>query len=282
MDFSQAMAMDPLATMQFQSQMAKMNEPRAPISVKEGEMLLDPVTRQPVFQNPKQQKPEKPKFVPGDTRSYNSGGMTYTQEYDGKEWKTIAKSPQWKPDSGEQGMKPPPGYQWAPDGSRLAPIPGGPADYKVGKEAEAIKARQSNALERAQSVMGSVQQALDMTSPLTAGGIGAVVGKIPGTKAFDLRRKVEEVKANIGFQELQAMREASPTGGALGQVAVQELTMLQAVLGSLDANQSPAQLSQSLNKVYNHFSKWSRAVKEAQQASQEPNIDDLVRQYGGK
>jgi len=56
MDFSQAMAMDPLATMQFQSQMAKMNEPRAPISVKKDEVLLDPVTRQPIYQNRKPQE----------------------------------------------------------------------------------------------------------------------------------------------------------------------------------------------------------------------------------
>lgn len=278
MDFSQAMAIDPLAALQAQAQFAQLNQPKT-VKLSKGEAVFGADGRR-LFDNPEQMKPEKPKFVAGDTRSYNSGGMTYTQEFDGKEWKTIAKSPQWKPESGEQGMKPPPGYQWAPDGSRLSPIPGGPADYKVGKEAEAAAARQKGGLQRAQSVIASIDQALDKTNALTAGSLGAILGNVAGTKAYDLRAQVKEIKSNIGFQELQAMREASPTGGALGQVAVQELDMLQSVLGSIDPNQSPTQLVQALTKVRRHFKNYSDALKASQQ--QQPNIDDLVRQYGGK
>ena len=45
------------------------------------------------------------------------------------------------------------------------------------------------------------------------------------------------------------MREASPTGGALGQVAVQELEALQATLASLNPDQSEGQLRQNLARV---------------------------------
>ena len=279
MDFSRAMAIDPLAALQAQAQFAQLNQPKSQV-VPKGGTVIDPVTNRVLFDNREPMKPEKPKFVAGDTRSYNSGGMTYTQEFDGKEWKTIAKSPQWKPESGEPAIKLPPGYQWTADGTRLMPIPGGPADYKVGKEAEAVAARQKGGLQRAQSVISSIDQALDKTNALTAGSLGAVLGNVAGTKAYDLRAKVKEIKSNIGFQELQAMREASPTGGALGQVAVQELDMLQSVLGSIDPNQSPAQLVQALTKVRSHFKNYSDALRASQQ--QQPNIDDLVRQYGGK
>jgi hypothetical protein len=60
------------------------------------------------------------------------------------------------------------------------------------------------------------------------------------------------------------MREASPTGGALGQVAVQELNSLQSTLGSLDPNQDEATLRTNLNNIYKHYSNWKNAVQKAQ------------------
>jgi hypothetical protein len=47
------------------------------------------------------------------------------------------------------------------------------------------------------------------------------------------------------------MRQASPTGGALGGVAVEELKMLQSALGNLDTNQSPEKFANELRKVKN-------------------------------
>lgn len=83
----------------------------------------------------------------------------------------------------------------------------------------------------------------------STGLIGQVLGGVAGTKAFDLRETAKTVKANLGFAELQAMRDASPTGGALGQVAVQELESLQSTLASLNPDQSEDQLRENLNKV---------------------------------
>jgi hypothetical protein len=50
------------------------------------------------------------------------------------------------------------------------------------------------------------------------------------------------------------MRDASPTGGALGQVSERELSFLQSVFGSLDQTQSAEELTyniQLLQYVYN-------------------------------
>ena len=57
---------------------------------------------------------------------------------------------------------------------------------------------------------------------------------IGGTEARNLSKTIETVSATIGFDRLQRMRDESPTGGALGQVAVQELEALRATMGSLD------------------------------------------------
>jgi hypothetical protein len=59
------------------------------------------------------------------------------------------------------------------------------------------------------------------------------------------------------------MRQASPTGGALGQVAVQELDALQSTLAALNQDQSPSQLTARLNEVKDHYTKWKQVVEQA-------------------
>ena len=76
---------------------------------------------------------------------------------------------------------------------------------------------------------------------------------IPGTDAYDAQAMVDTIKANIGFDKLQQMRDMSKTGGALGQVAVKEIEFLQATLGNLDLNQSPDQVKKNLRKVMSHY-----------------------------
>lgn len=118
--------------------------------------------------------------------------------------------------------------------------------------------------QKADVVMDTIDSALSKTGALTTGVAGSILGRVPGTTGYDLRKDIDTIKANIGFNELQAMREASPTGGALGQVAVQELNSLQSTLGSLDPNQSEEVLRKNLEKVYRHYSNWKDAVTKAQ------------------
>ena len=89
------------------------------------------------------------------------------------------------------------------------------------------------------------------------------LAKIPDNAAYDMNQQIDTIKANIGFKELQDMRAASPTGGALGQIAVRELEFLQAALGSLDIGQSTTQLTKNLRAVKTHFDNWKKAVEQA-------------------
>jgi hypothetical protein len=72
---------------------------------------------------------------------------------------------------------------------------------------------------------------------------------IPATQAHDLVKVIDTVKANVGFDKLQQMRAASPTGGALGQVSDFENRMLQSVLGNLETSQSQEQLLYNLRRL---------------------------------
>jgi len=103
-------------------------------------------------------------------------------------------------------------------------------------------------------VNDAIDRGLPMIDNFTAGFGGTMLSKIPGTDATNLSKLIDSVKANAGFDKLQAMREASPTGGALGQVSDKEIRFLQSVFGSLDQDQSPEQLKYNLELfryVYN-------------------------------
>jgi hypothetical protein len=108
-----------------------------------------------------------------------------------------------------------------------------------------------------------VDEALKETGFFSTGLTGEVLGMIPGTGAYDLDATLDTIKANLGFNELQAMRQASPTGGALGQVAVRELEMLQATIASLKKGQSQAKLRNGLAQVKTHYGNWKKAVDAA-------------------
>ena len=57
------------------------------------------------------------------------------------------------------------------------------------------------------------------------------------------------MKGNLGFDKLQAMRDASPTGGALGQVSEMELRQLNAAFGDFEQSLSPEELKYNLSKA---------------------------------
>lgn len=164
---------------------------------------------------------------------------------------------------GQAGMvrqfgKPPAGYRWKPDGA-LEAIPGGPTDVKAGLEGEKAKQRAVFTAAAADNTLDAVKDAKTLAGFSTS-GIGSVLAGVPGTDARDLQARLETIKANLGFDRLQQMRDMSPTGGALGSVAVQELMALQATVSSLDQAQSPAQLRQSLSRIEKHYSNWKDVV----------------------
>lgn len=86
-------------------------------------------------------------------------------------------------------------------------------------------------------------------SVLNTGLPGQISRGIGATPAFNLQKTVDTIRANLGFNELNAMREQSPTGGALGNVTEREIEFLQAVQGSLDTAQTQDQLIANLQKI---------------------------------
>lgn len=131
---------------------------------------------------------------------------------------------------------------------------------KEEKESKQEVAAQSS-IAHATKVLQDVSETKNLVGPLTTGGAGGLLRFLPQTDARKLGNKIQTIKANLGFDRLQQMREASPTGGALGQVAVQEINFLQSVVATLDQLESQDDILNALGKIEEHYSNWLNAVK---------------------
>lgn len=114
------------------------------------------------------------------------------------------------------------------------------------------------AAERSARTIQSVDDLVSKVSGWTT-GYGSLLSRIPQTDAANFEAELETLKANIAFNELTAMREASKTGGALGQVSNIELGLLTSALGALRSNQSPANLRAQLRKIRASVNRWRAA-----------------------
>lgn len=130
---------------------------------------------------------------------------------------------------------------------------------KASERADKKIAAAESAVGAADRIIGKVDEAIPLVSNFTT-GFGSVTTYIPGTPGANLRATIETIKANLGFDRLQQMRDASPTGGALGQVAVKELDALQASVSSLDLNQSSERIRNNLEQIKTHYSRWRDAA----------------------
>ena len=131
---------------------------------------------------------------------------------------------------------------------------------KQADKAEAKAIKEEGAIAHANKVITDVLDAKNLVTGLTTGLIGKGQSFVPGTDAFTLKERIATIKANLGFDRLQQMRDASPTGGALGQVAVQELQALQSSVASLDVGLSKKELDKNLGKIQTHYAAWLKAL----------------------
>lgn len=148
----------------------------------------------------------------------------------------------------------PQGYEaiQGPDGAwSMREIPGGPNDTSASKAAKTAQDEQ-----KAKQVRGSVADIKNLLADrgmfdLPESGIWGDRLAQAGLnqEAVDVKRKLEHIQSNIAFDRLQQMREASPTGGALGAVSERELALLQASVGALAQDMSKDALIKTLNNI---------------------------------
>lgn len=130
----------------------------------------------------------------------------------------------------------------------MSPLPGSPAAL----EAEAAAAKVEAGDARKDTITDTITSAASIARDLaTKAGNTGVVGNmwatLPETDAAELRRQVDVLKSNATIENLTAMRQASPTGGALGSVTEKENAMLAAAAGAIDPSASPEAFQRQLD-----------------------------------
>jgi len=137
-----------------------------------------------------------------------------------------------------------------------AATPGSKADIEAKAAAAAGEARVANAQVQGNFVINDIDRALVMAeenkdnwlTPAT-GFMSQFTAGVGGTPAGDTYQLLQGVKASIGLEKLQQIRDASKTGAALGPVSDFENRLLQSTYGSLEQSQSHEQFVENLKRV---------------------------------
>jgi len=143
-------------------------------------------------------------------------------------------------------------------------VPSDSDDEKATKDSANMRDTLVQELGRTDAIMRTVDQAIEASTWFATGKVGAAIGSTAFTKAGSERMTLEQfidtIQANLGFDELQKMRNNSPTGGALGQVAVRELEMLQATIAGLNPDLNKDVLIPQLNKIKRHYENYKNLL----------------------
>jgi hypothetical protein len=154
----------------------------------------------------------------------------------------------YKPDSSMMAIR----DSQAQGGFRMVPVEGG-------KLARADANRKTRAERAGGTVVQDLGRALNLTEKeglageVASGPLVGLTKVIPGMPAWETNQHLQSALSNIGIDQLQAMRDASPTGGALGQIPVQQQKRLEQMLGSLDVNAPDHVLQNNIKRAMNIY-----------------------------
>jgi hypothetical protein len=108
----------------------------------------------------------------------------------------------------------------------------------------------NNVIDNAKKAVGLAPESF---TGATAQALGQMLG-VPWSDAIAVEDFVTQIQANLAFDKLQRMRDASKTGGALGQVSNIELNLLKSSVTAL--NPKSKNFKDQLNTVINYYSKF--------------------------
>jgi hypothetical protein len=147
------------------------------------------------------------------------------------------------------------------------PIPGTGKTRKASAQAYsamvATMAKYDQTIRRAESLRDS--KGLDGIVGNIEGNIPAPVLSLTSQEKANALAKYDTLLATAGFQELQQLRDASETGGALGNVSNAENTLTQNAAFTTSRTQSKPEFVKSLNTYINDLKASQQRLKDAYQ-----------------
>ena len=164
----------------------------------------------------------------------------------------------------------PVGYRMTSEGT-LEPMPGGPTTTPISpKEAQIREAKfpQANlAVKSFESKSDEVLRDIERlrNHPGLKSITGIVYGRTPSVtkEGREAQALYDKIVSGLQFKELQDMRNASPTGGALGNVSNQEGQQLRQAAGALDRTQEASSVQDELDRIAGSIRGSKSRVREA-------------------
>lgn len=156
-------------------------------------------------------------------------------------------------------------YQAVPTadgGFRMVVIPDSPTD-------RAMKARDKGARLSGGIVTEDIARALPLVNWWTTGPLGSLTQYALGSESHQLSTFISGLESNVIIDRLNAMRQTSPSGGAMGNLTEKEGERLAATLGSLKQSQKPDDLRHNLVRLGNIYADMAYGTPE--------EIGDMLR-----
>lgn len=135
---------------------------------------------------------------------------------------------------------------------RFEPVQEGDPDAE--NDAAQALGRQESQAQTTGIVTDDASQVLDalMQDPgLSGTGREQYANFVSGSQVATVNARLGTIQANVGFDELQEMRDNSPTGGALGQVSEREIDFLQALRGNISIGLDAPELAYNIARLAN-------------------------------
>ena len=107
--------------------------------------------------------------------------------------------------------------------------------------------KESNQATAGDTIWRAAKTARELVGSTSTGLIGMAMGNLPTSDAAEVKRQVAVLKSNASVAGIQAMREASKTGGAVGSPSDKDMAILQDKAGALDPNAGPERFQQQLD-----------------------------------
>jgi hypothetical protein len=116
---------------------------------------------------------------------------------------------------------------------------------------------------------------------------GLVAGRVPAITAEgrEAEALLDKIKARAGFQELNALRQAGPSGGALGNVSNQEGTKLEQAAAALDRRQDAPSVRKAIAAFIAQTEASKKILRDSYDLTYEyrtgggarPSLDDIFK-----
>jgi len=190
----------------------------------------------------------------------------------------------------------PAGYRLAADGKSLEAMPGGPTTValppKEIQKREATFPQATSAVKAIETKSDSFIKDLEKLRkhPGLSQITGLVQGRLPAVTGEGRAAQAlyDKIVAKGGFQALQDLRDASKTGGALGNVSNQEGKQLTASFAAIDRRQNAKDVQAAIDQAIDDIKGTKTRVREAYDQTYEyrnsagantSNIDALLKKY---